>query len=45
MPLVSIVKDDIEPSSSYRKPKLRKSFEEIQRHGLKITGYATSEDK
>lgn len=31
MPLVSIVKDKIEPSSAYRKPKLPKSFEELQK--------------
>jgi hypothetical protein len=44
MPLVSIVENDIEPSSSYRKPKLPKSFQEMERHGLKITSYTTSED-
>jgi hypothetical protein len=45
MPLVSIVKDDIEPSSSYKKPKLPPSFEEMERHGLKITSYTATEDR
>ena len=37
MPIVSIVKDDKELSSTYGKEKLPKSFEEMERHGLKIT--------
>ncbi|MGA7604162.1 MAG: hypothetical protein WBM37_13000 [Nitrososphaeraceae archaeon] len=45
MPLVSIVKDDTEPSSSYKKPKLPPSFEEMERHGLKITSYTTTQDR
>jgi hypothetical protein len=39
MPLVSIVQDEKELSSTYRKEKLPKSFEEMQRHGLKITSW------
>jgi hypothetical protein len=45
MPLVSIVNDDKELSSTYGKEKLPKSFEDMQRHGLKITSYTTTEDK
>ena len=45
MPLVSIDNDNVEPSSSYKKPKLPRSFEEIERHGLKITSYTTTEDR
>ena len=37
MPLVSILQDDKELSSTYGKEKLPKSFEEMQRHGVKIT--------
>jgi hypothetical protein len=43
MPLVSMVEDNIELSSTYRKPKLSRSFEEMQRHGVKITSYTTTE--
>jgi hypothetical protein len=45
MPLVSIVKDDKELSSTYGKEKLPKSLEDMQRHGVKITSYTTTEDK
>jgi hypothetical protein len=45
MPLVSLTKDDIEPSSSYRKPKFPRSYQEMERHGVKITSYKTSEDR
>ena len=45
MPLVSIVNDDKELSSAYGKEKLPKSFEEMQRHGVKITSYTTTEDR
>ena len=38
-PLVSIVRDDKELSSSYGKEKLPKSFEKMQRHGVKITSW------
>jgi hypothetical protein len=44
-PLLSIVDNDREPSSSYSKPKLPKSFQEMERHGVKITSYSTSEDR
>jgi hypothetical protein len=43
MPLVSIVDNDIEPSSSYKKPKLPRSFQEMKRNGLRITSYSTTE--
>jgi hypothetical protein len=43
-PLLSIVDNDREPSSSYKKPKLPKSFAGMDRHGVKITSYTTSED-
>jgi hypothetical protein len=43
-PLLSIVENDREPSSSYSKPKLPKSFQEMERHGLRITSYTTTED-
>ena len=43
-PLVAMVEDNIELSSTYRKPKLPKSFEEMQRHGVKITSYTTTEE-
>jgi hypothetical protein len=43
-PIVSMVKDNPKLSSSYRKPKLPRSFEEMQRHGVKITSYATTEE-
>ena len=45
MPLVSIVQDNKELSSAYGKEKLPKSFEEMQRHGVKITSYTTTEDR
>jgi hypothetical protein len=35
MPLISMVKEDIELSSTYGKPKLPRSFEERKRHGVK----------
>ena len=44
MPLVSMVKDNIELSSTYRKQKLPKSFEEMERHRVKITSYTTTEE-
>lgn len=44
MPLVSIVENDREPSSTYASPKLPKSFKEMERHGLKITSYTTTEE-
>jgi hypothetical protein len=37
MPPFSMVGDDLKPSSTYDNPKLPKSFEEMLRHGLKIT--------
>jgi hypothetical protein len=37
--LVSIVQDDKELSSTYGKEKLPKLFEEMQRHGVKITSW------
>jgi hypothetical protein len=43
-PLLSMVENDREPSSSYNKAKLPKSFQEMERHGLKITNYNTTED-
>jgi hypothetical protein len=43
--LVSIGKDDKELSSTYGKEKLPKSLEDMQRHGVKITSYTTTEDK
>jgi hypothetical protein len=36
------MKEDL--SSTYRKEKLPASFKEIERHGLKITSYTTTED-
>lgn len=45
MPLVSIVKDDIELSSSCKRQKLPRSFQEMERHGLRITSNTTTEDK
>lgn len=44
MPLVSMVEDKPKLSSTYGKQKLPKSLEEMQRHGLKITSYTTTED-
>jgi hypothetical protein len=43
-PLISMVKEDIELSSTYGKPKLPRSFEERKRHGVKITSYTTTEE-
>jgi hypothetical protein len=43
-PLVSTVKNDRELSSTHKKQKLPKSFEEMERHGVKITSYTTTED-
>jgi hypothetical protein len=45
MPIVSMVKDDVEPSSSYKKPRLPRSFQEMERNGLRITSYSTTEDR
>jgi hypothetical protein len=42
-PIVSMVEDKKEPSSSYSNPKLSRSFQEMERHGLKITSYTTTE--
>ena len=42
-PLVSIVQDEKELSSTYGKEKLPKSFEEMQRHGIRIINYTTNE--
>jgi hypothetical protein len=42
-PILSIVEDKKEPSSSYSNPKLPGSFQEMERHGLKITSYTTTE--
>ena len=44
MPLVSMVEDNPKLSSTYKEPKLPRSFEEMQRHGVKITGYTTTEE-
>jgi hypothetical protein len=43
-PLLSIVENDREPSSTYNKSKLPPSMKEMERHGLRITSYSTSED-
>jgi hypothetical protein len=43
-PIVSMVGNDPKLSSTYKEPKLPKSFEEMQRHGLKITSYTTTEE-
>jgi hypothetical protein len=43
-PIVSMVDDNPRPTSVYGKQKLPKSFEEMQRHGLKITSYTTTEE-
>jgi|GEM_PF-1016686 hypothetical protein len=42
-PIVSMVIDKKESSSSYSNPKLPRSFQEMERHGLKITSYTTTE--
>jgi hypothetical protein len=39
MPSVSIVRDEMDLSPTYGKEKLPKSFEEMQRHGVKITSW------
>jgi hypothetical protein len=44
MLLVSMVKNNVELSSTYRKPKLPRLLEEMQRHGVKITSYTTTEE-
>ena len=31
--------------AKYGKPKLPRSFEEMQRHGVKITSYTTTEER
>jgi len=43
-PLLSMVENDREPSSTYRKAKLPPSIKEMERHGVKITSYTTTED-
>jgi hypothetical protein len=43
-PIVSIVEDNPKLSSTYGKQKLPKLFEEMQRHGMKITSYTTTEE-
>jgi hypothetical protein len=43
-PLLSIVENNREPSSSYNKSKLPPSIKEMERHGLRITSYTTTED-
>jgi hypothetical protein len=43
-PIVSMVGNDPKLSSTYGKPKLPKSFEEMERHGVKITSYTTTEE-
>jgi hypothetical protein len=44
MPLLSMVNNNREPSSLYKKPKLPKSFQEMERNGLRITSYTTTEE-
>lgn len=44
MPLVAMVDNNTEPSSTYGKPKLPRSFQEMERHGLRITSYTTTEE-
>jgi hypothetical protein len=44
IPLVAMIKEDRDLSSTYGKPRLPKYFEEMQRHGLKITSYTTTEE-
>jgi hypothetical protein len=44
MPIVSMIEDNPKLSSTYGKQKLPRSFEEMQRHGLKITSYTTTEE-
>jgi hypothetical protein len=44
MPLISMVKEHIELSSTYGKPKFPRLFEETKRHGVKITSYTTTEE-
>jgi len=39
MPLVAMVKDNLQLSSTYRRQKLRRSFAEMERHGLRITSW------
>jgi hypothetical protein len=39
MPLVAMVKDNLELSSTYRRQKLPRSFAEMERHGLRITSW------
>ena len=43
-PIVAMIDDTPRLSSTYGKQKLPRSFEEMQRHGLKITNYTTTED-
>jgi hypothetical protein len=42
MPLVSIVQDDKELSSTYGKEKLSAFFKDMERHGVKITSWEES---
>jgi hypothetical protein len=44
MPIVAMVDDNPGLSSTYRKLKLPRSFEEMQKHGVKITSYSTTEE-
>jgi hypothetical protein len=44
MPVVSIIKNDRELSSTYGKEKLPASFKEMERRGIKIMSYCTTED-
>jgi hypothetical protein len=39
-----MIKEDRDLSSTYGKPRLPKYFEEMQRHGLKIISYTTTEE-
>ena len=44
MPIFAMIDDNPKLSSTYRKQKLPRSFEEMQRHGVKITSYTTTEE-
>ncbi len=39
MPLVAMVNDNLELSSTFRRQKLPRSFAEMERHGLRITSW------
>jgi hypothetical protein len=43
-PIFSMIDDNPKLSSTYGKPRLPKYFEEMQRHGVKITSYTTTEE-